>query len=46
MAPVLGAAFKLFVPLIVILPGLIGLAVLPNAGLPLVGGGCRAGGSA
>jgi solute:Na+ symporter, SSS family len=29
MAPVIGAAFKMFVPLIVILPGLIGIAVLP-----------------
>src|SRR5208283_4278626 len=27
MAPVIGAAFKMFVPLIVILPGLIGIAV-------------------
>jgi SSS family solute:Na+ symporter len=29
MAPIIGAGFKMFVPLIVILPGLIGLAVLP-----------------
>jgi len=29
MAPVIGAAFKMFVPFIVILPGLIGIAVLP-----------------
>jgi solute:Na+ symporter, SSS family len=29
MAPVIGAAFKMLVPLIVILPGLLGLAVLP-----------------
>jgi SSS family solute:Na+ symporter len=29
MAPVIGAAFKMFVPFIVILPGLLGLAVLP-----------------
>src|SRR5712672_2911996 len=29
MAPIIGAAFKMFVPLIVILPGLLGLAVLP-----------------
>jgi solute:Na+ symporter, SSS family len=29
LAPVIGAAFKMFVPFIVILPGLIGLAVLP-----------------
>jgi SSS family solute:Na+ symporter len=30
MAPIIGAAFKMFVPFIVILPGLIGLAVLPH----------------
>ena len=29
MAPVIGAAFKMMVPFIVILPGLIGIAVLP-----------------
>ncbi len=29
MAPLIGAAFKMFVPFIVILPGLLGLAVLP-----------------
>jgi SSS family solute:Na+ symporter len=29
MAPIIGAAFKLFVPFIVILPGLLGLALLP-----------------
>ena len=29
MAPIIGAGFKMFVPFIVILPGLIGLAVLP-----------------
>jgi len=29
MAPIIGAAFKMFVPFIVILPGLIALAVLP-----------------
>ena len=29
LAPVIGAAFKMFVPFIVILPGLLGLAVLP-----------------
>ena len=29
MAPIIGAAFKTFVPFIVILPGLLGLAVLP-----------------
>jgi SSS family solute:Na+ symporter len=30
MAPVIGAAFKMAVPFIVILPGLLGLAVLPE----------------
>jgi SSS family solute:Na+ symporter len=30
MAPIIGAGFKMLVPLIVILPGLIGLAVLPE----------------
>ena len=30
MAPVIGAAFKMAVPLIVILPGLLALAVLKN----------------
>jgi len=30
MAPIIGSAFKMFVPFIVILPGLIGLAVLPG----------------
>ncbi|MGE5313305.1 MAG: sodium:solute symporter family protein [Acidobacteriota bacterium] len=30
MAPVIGASFKMFVPLIVILPGLLGLAVMPG----------------
>ncbi|MFZ0214207.1 MAG: sodium:solute symporter family protein [Candidatus Acidiferrales bacterium] len=29
MAPIIGAAFKMFVPFIVILPGLLALAVLP-----------------
>jgi solute:Na+ symporter, SSS family len=29
LAPVIGAAFKMFVPFIVILPGLLGLALLP-----------------
>jgi SSS family solute:Na+ symporter len=44
MAPIIGAWFKMAVPFIVILPGLIGLAVLPGAGLPLVGEGvARAG---
>jgi SSS family solute:Na+ symporter len=30
MAPLIGAAFKMMVPLIVILPGLLGLAVMPG----------------
>ena len=30
MAPIIGAAFKVFVPFIVILPGLLALAVLPQ----------------
>src|SRR5450755_2030211 len=34
MAPIIGAAFKMFVPIIVILPGLLGLAVLPEKLLP------------
>src|ERR1700733_667587 len=34
MAPVIGAAFKMAVPLIVILPGLLGLAVLPDHLVP------------
>ena len=34
MAPVIGAGFKMFIPLIVILPGLLALAVLP---FPLMG---------
>jgi SSS family solute:Na+ symporter len=34
LAPVIGAAFKMFVPFIVILPGLLGLAVLPEHLLP------------
>ena len=29
LAPIIGAGFKMFVPLIVILPGLLGIAVLP-----------------
>ena len=29
MAPIIGSAFKMFVPFIVILPGLLGLALLP-----------------
>ena len=31
LAPIIGAAFKMAVPFIVILPGLLGLAVLPDA---------------
>jgi solute:Na+ symporter, SSS family len=34
MAPIIGASFKMFVPLIVILPGLLGLAVLPEKLMP------------
>ena len=34
MAPIIGAAFKMFVPIIVILPGLLGLAVLPEKLVP------------
>jgi len=34
MAPIIGSFFKLAVPLIVILPGLIGLAVLPDKLVP------------
>ncbi len=30
MAPIIGAAFKMMVPLIVIVPGLLGLAVMPG----------------
>ncbi|MGH9615501.1 MAG: sodium:solute symporter family protein [Acidobacteriaceae bacterium] len=30
MAPIIGAGFKMLVPIIVILPGLLGLAVLPH----------------
>jgi solute:Na+ symporter, SSS family len=36
MAPIIGAFFKMAVPLIVILPGLIGLGVLNNHGMTLV----------
>lgn len=39
MAPIIGAWFKMAVPFIVILPGLVGLAVLPASGLALVGEG-------
>jgi len=34
MAPIIGAGFKMFVPFIVILPGLLGLAVLPTHLVP------------
>ena len=34
MAPIIGAAFKMMVPFIVILPGLLGLAVLPEKLVP------------
>src|SRR5260370_4047753 len=34
MAPIIGAGFKMMVPFIVILPGLIGLAVLPEKPVP------------
>ena len=34
MAPIIGAAFKMMVPLIVILPGLLGLALLPERLVP------------
>jgi len=34
MAPIIGAGFKMLVPLIVILPGLLGLAVLPDKLVP------------
>jgi len=34
LAPIIGAGFKMFVPLIVILPGLLGLAVLPEKLVP------------
>ena len=43
MAPIIGAAFKMFVPFIVILPGLLALAVLPmklsGEGVAVAGGG-------
>jgi SSS family solute:Na+ symporter len=43
MAPIIGAAFKMFVPFIVILPGLLGLALLPvkltGEGAALASGG-------
>jgi solute:Na+ symporter, SSS family len=34
MAPIIGAGFKMFVPLIVILPGLLGIALLPMKLMP------------
>src|SRR5208337_3362840 len=34
MAPIIGGGFKMFVPIIVILPGLLGLAVLPEKLVP------------
>src|ERR1700728_1619919 len=34
MAPIIGACFKMLVPVIVILPGLLGLAVLPEKLVP------------
>src|SRR5580692_2336351 len=34
LAPIIGAGFKMLVPLIVILPGLLGLAVLPEKLVP------------
>ena len=34
MAPIIGAGFKMLVPIIVILPGLLGLAVLPEKLVP------------
>ena len=34
MAPIIGAGFKMLVPVIVILPGLLGLAVLPEKLMP------------
>src|SRR4030081_3097792 len=43
MAPIIGAAFKMFVPFIVVLPGLLALAVLPvkltGEGAALAAGG-------
>jgi SSS family solute:Na+ symporter len=43
MAPIIGAGFKMLVPFIVILPGLLGLAVLPmklvGEGAAVAGGG-------
>src|SRR2546423_4511968 len=39
MAPIIGAGFKMMVPFIVILPGLLGLAVLPQKLVPESGAG-------
>src|SRR6516165_7820714 len=36
LAPILGSFFKMAVPFIVILPGLLGLALLPSMGIRLV----------
>jgi SSS family solute:Na+ symporter len=42
MAPIIGAAFKMFVPFIVIVPGLLGLVVLPKlTGASLATGGAH-----
>jgi SSS family solute:Na+ symporter len=42
MAPIIGAGFKMFVPFIVILPGLLGLVVLPKlTGASLAAGGAH-----
>ena len=42
MAPIIGAGFKMLVPIIVILPGLLGLGLLPDeAGSGIGGGGYR-----
>jgi SSS family solute:Na+ symporter len=42
MAPIIGSAFKMAVPFIVILPGLLGLAVLPEHLVSEVGAGAHA----
>jgi SSS family solute:Na+ symporter len=44
MAPIIGACFKLAVPFIVILPGLVGMAFLPGSGLRLVAEGAATAG--
>ena len=41
MAPIIGAGFKMMVPFIVILPGLLGLALLPVKLIRRSGGGRR-----